>query len=39
LGELLEVLDLLFKKISSKEIAVDNRGRSELQELVKSILN
>lgn len=35
---LLEILDLLFKKVSLKEIGFDGKGRSELQELVKDIL-
>mgnify|MGYP006910306005 CR=1 FL=1 len=35
---LLEMLDLLFKKVSLKEIGFDGRGRGELQELVRGVL-
>lgn len=35
---LLELLDLLFKKVSLKEIGFESRGRAELQEIVKDIL-
>ena len=35
---ILEMLDLLFKKVSLKEIGIDGKGRTELQELVRGII-
>jgi hypothetical protein len=35
---LLELLDLMFKKVSIKEMGLDGRARHELQEMVKGVL-
>jgi hypothetical protein len=34
----LELLDLMFKKVSIKEMGLDGRARHELQEMVKGVL-